>query len=112
MPKKVNFHCNKCKKDFLVSTFITSYPEGKTVYKKENRKDLISCEHCGSTDIKFVNKEGVCINYGKFSSSSLQGKQEILLKRAKAHDKTPSFIEESRHRDRVQTIKTLKNIGK
>lgn len=121
MPKKTNFHCNKCGEDFFVSTFITSFPQGKTIYKKENRKTLISCEHCKSIDVEIIKetinytevyKNGSCVFIGKYASASPQQKRDILQKRAENHNKKSSSIEESKHREKVQILKTLKNVGK
>jgi len=92
--KDNNFKCIEwdCGNEF----FIAEYTITDKGYRHKHKPDgMICCPRCGGK-IQSIKKKGAYkVNFGKFSSMSMEDKKKVLKKRSKDHSK----IHIPNHRD-------------
>ena len=76
-----NFECKDCGCFFKVVQYSMKVATKTEYYTKDQKR--VSCPECSSIEVEYIVEEGeINVNFGKFSSSSDEGKKRMLHQRA------------------------------
>lgn len=82
------FNCKKCKTEYEILSYSIILKNEIIKYVDSKTKTVFNCKKCKTELLKVEEKiEGFCTNFGKFNSSSIEDKKNILKKRSSDHFK-------------------------
>ena len=93
------FKCPKCGKEIKTYKYTTIYRGGNTInINDETNKELI-CENCNiKLEFQIDKTKGFGFNYGRFSSLSIEERQNVLKKRSSDDAKKMKYKDQEREK--------------